>query len=137
MKTNESDLNLFRYLSVCILTYIVVQGSVSLAKPCTVLLGSSCAAMSAEYRVIARAASELANAARVEKITGLTLEVIMRRFSAPLGELQAWAVCYQCVKGLLALSSPHTVRDISMRNVVAALDGAVYFTPGITLLCCC
>ena len=83
--------------------------------------------------VAPRAAEELGNAARVEKVFGLTLEVIMRRFSAPLSELQAWAICHQCVKGLLALGPTQTVRDISMQNVVAATDGTVYFTAGIQL----
>ena len=67
--------------------------------------------------------------------SGLTLDVIMRRFSAPLNELQAWAIIHQCLKSIIALgldpSTQTASRGISMSNVVLGTDGGIYFNPGI------
>ena len=72
--------------------------------------------------------------------SGLTLDVIMRRFSAPLNELQAWAIIHQCLKSILALgldpSTQTASRGISMSNVVVGTDGGIYFSPGI-ITCSC
>ena len=64
--------------------------------------------------------------------SGLKLDVIMRRFSAPLNELQAWAIIHQSLKAVLALGlDPSTQTGISMNSVMVGTDGGIYFSPGI------
>ena len=94
--------------------------------------------MSAEYRVVNRV-SEGILPTTVRNISGLTLDVIMRLFASRLSELQAWAVLHvhQSLKGLQALGQAQStsLRGINMRNVVAALDGEIYFTAGQKCAC--
>ena len=90
--------------------------------------------MSAEYRVVNRV-SEGILPTTMKNISGLTLDVIMRLFAAPLSELLAWAVLHQSLKGLQALGPAQSLRGINMRSVVAAIDGEIYFIAGQKCAC--
>ena len=53
----------------------------------------SAAAMAAEYRVVNRITEDI-SPTTVKNISGLTLDMIMHLFAAPLSELQAWIVLH-------------------------------------------
>ena len=80
-----------------------------------------------ELGVLSRAAD-----GSFQRVCGLALAEIARRFASPFKEDQAWAVCYQCIRRLLEDGekrgypmSVGALPRLGMNNLMVSVEGSV------------